>query len=220
MAIGLPGLGWPWDTGATRPGRRAPLILSTEAPIASEVTRLLNARASEDGDRFMDQLVPLIYDELKDLAAHRLRSERPDHTLQATALVHEAYARLVDVEIDFDSRAHFFALAARTMRRVLVDHARGRAREKRGSDARRVTLDDDLIAVDAAPDQLLDLDAALDRLSEHDPRKARVVELHFFGGLTYAETAAALDISEATVDRDLRMAKAWLATELDPEVPE
>lgn len=166
----------------------------------------------------MDQLVPLIYEELRDLAAQRLRAERPDHTLQATALVHEAYARLVDVEIDFDSRAHFFALAARTMRRILVDHARSRSREKRGGDQQRVTLGDDVIGVDTAPDQLLDLDEALNRLAEQDPRKARVVELHFFGGLTYAETAAALEISEATVDRDLRMAKAWLATELDPDV--
>lgn len=184
------------------------------------MTRLLNARSAEGGEEVMDRLVPIIYDELKDLAAHRLRSERPDHTLQATALVHEAYARLVDVEIDFESRAHFFALAARTMRRVLVDHARARAREKRGGDAQRVTLGDDLVAVDTAPGRLLDLDAALDRLADYDPRKARVVELHFFGGLTYAETAAALDISEATVDRDLRMAKAWLATELDPDVEE
>ncbi len=164
----------------------------------------------------MEQLVPLIYDELRALAAKRLRSERPDHTLQATALVHEAYARLVDADIDFQGRAHFFAVAAQTMRRVLVDHARARSRDKRGGGARPITLEDDIAALDTRPDDLLDLDAAMNRLAERDPRKAQVVELHFFGGLTYAEIASAVDISEATVDRDLRMAKAWLATELDP----
>lgn len=188
----------------------------SELPIASEVTRLLLARAGDGDDQVMERLVPLIYDELRKLAAQRLRSERPDHTLQATALVHEAYARLVDADIDFQGRAHFFAVAAQTMRRVLVDHARARARDKRGGGARLITLEDDMAALDTKPDDLLDLDAALHRLAERDERKAKVVELHFFGGLTYAEIASAVQISEATVDRDLRMAKAWLATELDP----
>lgn len=188
----------------------------SELPIASEVTRLLLARAGDGDDQVMERLVPLIYDELRKLATQRLRSERPDHTLQATALVHEAYARLVDADIDFQGRAHFFAVAAQTMRRVLVDHARARARDKRGGGARLITLEDDMAALDTKPDDLLDLDAALHRLAERDERKAKVVELHFFGGLTYAEIASAVQISEATVDRDLRMAKAWLATELDP----
>lgn len=192
-----------------------PHATGREPDIASEVTRILLAHSGDMDDQLMERLVPLIYDELRGLAAKRLRSERADHTLQATALVHEAYARLVDAEIDFQNRAHFFAVAAQTMRRVLVDHARARARDKRGGGARPVTLDDDMASWEARPDDLLDLNAALDRLAERDQRKAKVVELHFFGGLTYAEIATAVGISEATVDRDLRMAKAWLATELD-----
>lgn len=180
----------------------------------SQVTRLLSAWRSSGDERLLDELVPLVYDELRELAARRLGGERSDHTLQATALVHEAYARLVDSEVDFADRVHFFALAATTMRRILVDHARARAREKRGGGAAHVTLSEELAASPEEPEEMLALDEALSRLAEHDHRKAKVVELHFFGGLTYAETATALDISEATVDRDLRMAKAWLAREM------
>jgi len=182
--------------------------------MSSEVTRLLSAWRSSGDERLLDELVPLVYDELRELAARRLGGERSDHTLQATALVHEAYARLVDSEVDFADRVHFFALAATTMRRILVDHARARAREKRGGGAAHVTLSEELAASPEEPEEMLALDDALRRLAEHDPRKAKVVELHFFGGLTYAETATALDISEATVDRDLRMAKALLAREM------
>jgi len=182
--------------------------------MASEVTRLLAAwRGSGDEDA-LDRLIPLVYDELHALAARRLRGERPDHTLQATALVHEAYARLVEGDVRFDDRAHFFALAATAMRRILVDHARHRGRDKRGGGRARVTLNDEIAAAADRPDDILALDEAIERLAEHDERKARVVELHFFGGLTYAEIAAALEVSEATVDRDLRMAKAWLGNEL------
>lgn len=188
----------------------------------SQVTRLLSAWRSSGDDRLLDELVPLVYDELRELAARRLSGERSDHTLQATALVHEAYARLVDSEVDFADRVHFFSLAATTMRRILVDHARARAREKRGGGAAHVTLSEELSASPEEPEEMLALDEALSRLAEHDQRKAKVVELHFFGGLTYAETATALDISEATVDRDLRMAKAWLAREMsgNPSGPE
>ncbi|MGH7471484.1 MAG: sigma-70 family RNA polymerase sigma factor [Longimicrobiales bacterium] len=158
----------------------------------------------------LDRLIPLVYAELRHIAARQLRNERPDHTLEATALVHEAYGRLVDAEISWQDRAHFFAVAARTMRRVLVDHARAQQRTKRGAGAVRVTLDDK-IALDAAdPDDILALDRALDALAELDARKAEVVQLHFFGGLTYDHIAEALGISAATVDRDLRMARAWL----------
>lgn len=182
--------------------------------MASEFTRLLSAWRASGDERLLDELVPLVYDELRELAARRLGGERPDHTLRATALVHEAYARLVDAEVDFSDRAHFFALAATTMRRILVDHARARARKKRGGGADHVTLSEELEASPERPDELVALDDALKRLAERDERKAKVVELHFFGGMTYAETAEALGVSDATVDRDLRMAKAWLAREM------
>jgi RNA polymerase sigma factor (TIGR02999 family) len=181
--------------------------------MATEVTRLIAAWRAGD-DEALDRLVPLVYDELRALARHRLREERGDHTLQATALVHEAYARLVGAELELADRAHFFAVAARTMRRILVDHARARAREKRGGGARVVSLAEDVAADGERGEELLALDDAIARLAEMSERKAQVVELHYFGGLTYPETAAALGISEATVDRDLRMAKAWLANEL------
>lgn len=182
--------------------------------MSSEVTRLLRQWRDSDEAGALDRLVPLVYDELRALAAHHLSHERRGHTLQPTALVHEAYARLVDGEPRFENRAHFFALVARTMRRVLVDHARAKSTQKRGGGARSVTLTEGNAAVDPMTVDLLALDEALERLAEVDERKAKVIELHFFGGLTYAETSAALDISEATVDRDLRVAKAWLGEQL------
>lgn len=157
--------------------------------------------------------MPLVYDELRALAAKRLRRE-PGHTLQPTALVHEAYAKLVGADAKFTDRAHFFALAARAMRSVLIDHARARNSAKRGGGRAPVTLTEGSASQDPAPLDVLALDEALSRLAEVDARRAKVVELHFFGGLTYEETSVALGISEATVDRDLRMAKAWLAEQL------
>jgi RNA polymerase sigma factor (TIGR02999 family) len=180
----------------------------------SEVTQLLFEWRQGDAEA-LDRLVPLVYAELRRVASRQLRSERSDHTLQPTALVHEAYARLVDAEVAWTDRTHFFAIAARTMRRVLVDHARGLQREKRGGGAVRVTLDENLEVEAGTPDEMLALDAALDRLQEIDARKADVVQLHYFGGLTYDQIAEALGISAATVDRDLRMAKAWLHAELE-----
>ncbi len=162
----------------------------------------------------MDQLIPLVYDELRGLAAARLRGERQDHTLQPTALVHEAYARLVQADVGYENRTHFFAVAAQMMRRILVDHARRLRSAKRGGGAVAITLNDDVAGTAGPAPDVLALDEALTSLAEREPRKAQVVELHFFGGLTYAETASALGISEATVDRDLRMAKAWLAAEM------
>jgi RNA polymerase sigma factor (TIGR02999 family) len=176
-------------------------------------TRLL--QAWRGGDRAaLDRLLPVVYDELAGLAHHVLRAERSDHTLQTRALVHEAYIRLVDADISFQDRAHFMAIAARTMRRILVDYARSRIRQKRGGGAVRIDIDKvDLPAPDGGIGILL-LHDALERLASFDARKAEIVELHFFGGLTYDETAAALGLSAATVDRELRMAKAWLKVEM------
>jgi RNA polymerase sigma factor (TIGR02999 family) len=159
--------------------------------------------------------MPLLYDELARIAHGALSAERRDHTLQTRALVHEAYLRLVDAEVAVHDRAHFLALAARTMRRVLTDHARARRRVKRGGERVRVSITD-LPAPDTAVDYL-DLESALTRFEAQDARAARVLELHFYGGLDYAETAEALGISRATVDRDLRLGKAWLRRELQLE---
>jgi RNA polymerase sigma factor (TIGR02999 family) len=185
-------------------------------PAAHEVTRLLHSWSG--GERAaIDQLLPLVYDELRGVARRRLGRERHGHTLQATALVHEAYVRLVGSEVEWKDRAHFFALAATTMRRVLVDHARARGADKRGAGAEIVSLDRtlvDLAAQHGDTVDLIDLDRALRALEAQDPRKVKVMEAHVFGGLTYREIAEALGISEATVDRDLRMARAWLARAL------
>lgn len=184
--------------------------------MAEKVTALIRDWRSGD-EEALDRLIPMVYAELKSLADRSLRRERPDHTLQTTALVHEAYGRLVQADIDFADRAHFFAVAARTMRRILVDHARARARLKRGGPHVDLTLDEHLAAVQERPEEFLALDEALDRLAGVDERKAKVVELHYFGGLTYAEIARALEVSDVTVFRDLRLAKAWLADELGPD---
>jgi len=182
------------------------------APEQKPVTQLL--RQWSAGDKAaLDQLMPLVYDQLRRLASRCMASERPGHTLRATAIVHEAYVRLVDSNLDFNDRVHFFAMAARLLRQILVDHARAQNRQKRGGGAIDLTLDE---AILVAPDQpgIVELNDALERLSSVDPRKAQVVELLYFGGLTYDEAAAALGISAATVHRELRMAKAWLLTEL------
>lgn len=196
------------------PGPGGPTAADGGRTISSDVTRLLDQWRSTGDDRAMDQLIPLVYDELRGLAAARLRGERNDHTLQPTALVHEAYARLVQADVGYQNRTHFFAVAAQMMRRILVDHARRIQSAKRGGGAVAITLQEDLAGAAGPRSDVLALDEALTRLAEREPRKAQVVELHFFGGLTYAETASALEISEATVDRDLRMAKAWLAAEM------
>lgn len=161
----------------------------------------------------LDALMPLVYDELRRLAQHYMRGERPQHTLQATALVNEAYLRLVDMKVSWHDRAHFFAVAARLMRRMLVDHARAQHREKRESGP-KVSLDEALEVSCQPASDLLVLDEALDELATLDQRKAEIVELHFFGGLSNEEVAEALGVSRATVQRELRMAKAWLNHEL------
>lgn len=177
-----------------------------------QVTRLLREWGGGSKEA-LDQLMPLVYGQLRKLAARCLASESPAHTLRATALVNEAYLRLVGAEVSFNDRVHFFAVAARLLRHILVDHARAHGRQKRGAGAERLALDEAVLVGAAQPD-LLELDEALSRLAERDKRKSEVVELLFFGGLTYEETAAALQISPATVHRELTMAKAWLYREL------
>ena len=185
----------------------------------SDVTRILSA--IEQGDPYAAELLlPLVYDELRKLAAARMAAEAPGQTLDATALVHEAYARLVDAEIGARSRGQFFALASRAMRNVLVDHARARGSAKRGGDGIRVTLDEALVVSSEPDPRLLDLDAALTAFAAQDERKARALEMHFFGGLTYEEIAEALEVSVSTIRGDVRLAKAWLAARLEGRDPD
>lgn len=176
------------------------------------VTTLLRDWRSGDKEA-LDELVPLIYDDLRRIAARHLQSERPGHTLQATALVNEAFARLVEADLEFHDRAHFLSIAARTMRRILTDYGRARRSQKRGGGVSPVTLHEDIVA-DSTSTDIVDIDDALVKLAEIDARKSDILVLHFFGGMTYDETAEALGISTATVDRDLRLAKAWLVNEL------
>lgn len=181
---------------------------------AEEVTRLLAAWS--DGDRsVLDRLIPLVERELHHLAHRYLSRERPGHTLQTTALVNEAYLRLVGQRrARFESRAHFFAIAAQIMRRILLNHARDRAASKRGGGVRRVSLDDAAVLSDERAEELLAVDEALDSLAKLDERKARVVELRYFGGLTVDETAEVLGVHPNTVTREWGQAKAFLHREL------
>jgi RNA polymerase sigma factor (TIGR02999 family) len=181
-----------------------------------DVTNLLVAWGRGD-EAALDDLVPLVQAELHRIANRCMRGERMDHTLQATALVNEAYVRLVDVRrIEWQDRAHFLAMAARLMRRVLVDHARSRGYQKRGGGAVRVTLVEGLAVADEPGCDLVALDDALNALAALDERKSRIVELRFFGGLTVEETATVLKVSVDTVMRDWKVAKAWLLRELRP----
>lgn len=173
------------------------------------MTDLLAASRSGDPSAF-DQLLPLLYDELHAIAGRHMRGERADHTLQPTALVHEAFLRLTGVDLAYDDRTHFIRAASQAMRRVLVDHARARLAAKRGGGL-RVTLDEALAPQDDRIVDLLVLDDALNRLAEAEPRWARVVELRFFGGLEVSEVANALGVSTATAKRDWQFARAWLA---------
>ena len=175
-------------------------------------------RAAEGDPHVATELMPLVYDELRALAVAHLRRERPDHTLQPTALVHEAYLRLVDqTRVAWKDRFHFFAVAAEAIRRVLVDHARAKRAAKRTAPGPRVTIDATLRTTGEDDVDLLDIDDALQRLAALDARRARVVELRFFGGLSLEETAQALGVSEGTVKGDWRLARAWLERELSSE---
>ncbi len=183
---------------------------ATNDDARGEVTRLLCAIS--DGDQqAVASLLPLVYDELRAAAQRLLNQERANHTLQPTALVHEAYLRLVDQsEQGWESRGHFFGVAAKAMRRVLVDHARAHNALKRGGGRLRLSLDESALPVEAASEYVEALDEALGDLSEIDEQKSRIVELRFFGGLTTEEAAEALEVSTRTVERDWRLAKAWL----------
>jgi RNA polymerase sigma factor (TIGR02999 family) len=192
------------DDGSTSPDRAT-----------TEITDLLHAHAAGDASA-LDQLLPRVYGELRRIARLRLRRERDAHTLAATDLVHEAYLKLLPVErVDWRSRAHFFAIASRAMRNVLVDHAVRRGAAKRGAGATALALDDSDAAAAGQPlDDLIALSEALERLEQLDARQARVVECRFFGGLSLDVTAAALNTSAATVSRDWAFARAWLHHEL------
>jgi RNA polymerase sigma factor (TIGR02999 family) len=182
----------------------------------ADATELLLAWSNGDKSAF-DKLVPLVHKELRVLAERYMRRERPDHTLQATALVNEAYVRLVDVNrIHWQNRTHFLAIAAQTMRRILVEFARQRHRQKRGGGAMRVTMTDAEHVVHEIGPGLVALSDALSALASFDPRMSQVVELRFFGGLTVQETADVLNVSPETVMRDWKTAKAWLLRELSP----
>lgn len=182
----------------------------------NEVTQLL--QAAKDGDRTaLERLLPLVYADLKRRAHNQLRGERDGHTLNTTALVHEAYLKLVgERDSDWANRGHFLNVASQAMRRILIDHARAKLAQKRGGDKAHVTYDDDLMGLQDDPAQLLALDSALNKLAEFDDRQANIVQLQFFGGLTQEEIAQSLDISLATVKREWRMARAWLTKMMTP----
>lgn len=191
-----------------------PTLNAVGDPLSQNITHLL--KEWSDGDqRALDELTPLVYEELRQQATRYLRKERAGHSLQATALINEAFLRLIDVKnVQWQSRAHFFAIAANLMRRILVDHARRRDAEKRGGPQMRLTLDE-TVAIAKQPDvDLLAIDQALDRLAAIDEQQARVVELRFFSGLSVEETAAALGVSPKTVKRDWSVARAWLRREI------
>jgi RNA polymerase sigma factor (TIGR02999 family) len=176
----------------------------------NEVTQLLVAWGNGD-QAALDQLMPLVYSELHRLAHRHIRKERPGHTLQTSALLNEAFVRLVDVrDVQWQSRAHFFGIAAQMMRRILVDYARSRRYAKRGGDARQVSFDEELIVSRQLSADVVELHDALNELAGIDERKSKVVELKFFGGLSIEETAEVLGVSPGTVMRDWTLAKAWL----------
>ena len=180
---------------------------------SESVTSYLRALSAGNKEA-LDQLMPLVYDQLHRLAAKCLRAERPNHTLRATALVNEAYLRLVDADVDWQDRVHFFAISARILRRILVDHAKANRSQKRGGGEEKLQFDEAVMVGPQSEAGIIELDLALERLAEHDRRKSEIIELLCFGGLTYDETAAALNISPATVHRELKMAKAFLHREL------
>ena len=189
-------------------------------PSTHEFTVLL--RAWGDGDtQALDRLAPLVYQELRRIARGYMAHERPGHTLQATALVNEAYLRLIDVQgVRWQDRAHFLGICARAMRQILVDHARSRASQKHGGNQVTVQFDESLGVPESPHSYLLELDDALNRLAVLDPRKSQVVELRFFGGLSLEETAEALKTSPRTVKRDWQLARAWLYRELSGKKPD
>jgi RNA polymerase sigma-70 factor, ECF subfamily len=190
--------------------------MKDETPPPDEVTALLIDWSNGDAAAY-EKLVPLVYAELHRLAHRYMSRERPDHTLQTTALVGEAYLRLVDQKVHWQNRTHFFAIAAELMRRILVDHARAHSYAKRGGGARNLELNEAMVMARDRSTELVALDEALTRLAEFDVRKSRVVELRFFGGLSVDETARVLGVSLNTVKRDWTSARAWLYREVSGE---
>lgn len=187
--------------------------------MALDVTRLL-VDWSKGNQAALDELAPLVYQDLHQRARNYLRHERPDHTLQPTALIHEAYLRLVNESLpEWNGRAHFYAVASRVMRQILVDHARRHQAGKRGSGAANVSLDDALVPARSENTDLMALDEALDKLAAFDQRKCRIVEMRYFGGCTVEETAEALGIAGITVMREVRVAEAWLRRTMLGEAP-
>src|SRR6185369_7080940 len=184
-----------------------------EAPAAPDITQLLRRWKLGDSEA-AEQLATALYQELRRTAGHYMRQEREGHTLQTTALVNEAYLRLAGVRMEYRDRTHFFAFAAQVMRRVLVDHARSRGYQKRGAGAAMLPLDEGALALPQRGADIVALDEALSELARRDARKARVVELRFFGGLSVEESALALSVSTQTVLRDWSLAKAWLTREI------
>ena len=177
-------------------------------------TQLLLAWRSGGSPDAVNGLMSVLYVELERIAHDAMKSERPNHTLQTHALLHEAYVRLIDAKVDWRGRAHFLAVAARTMRRILVDHAKARGRIKRDGGVRVELIDGMQSPGSDAPIDMLVLSDSIDRLAAQDDRKAQIIELHFFGGLTCEETAEALGVSVTTIERELRIARAWLRREL------
>jgi RNA polymerase sigma factor (TIGR02999 family) len=187
------------------------------SPAPKEVTQLLIAWSNGEEDT-QEKLVPLIYDELRRIARRYMKREPAGHTLQTTALVNEAYLRLIEQKgVKWQNRAHFFAISAQLMRRILVSMARARHANKRGGEARQVSLDEALVISEERAAELVALDEAMNELAALDPRRSRVVELRYFGGLSVEETAEVLNISPETVMRDWKRAKAWLFTELSDD---
>jgi RNA polymerase sigma factor (TIGR02999 family) len=181
---------------------------------AQNITQLLKDWG-EGNQGVLDELMPMVYDELRRQAARHLRKERPNHTLQTTALIHEAYLKLIGQEVNWQNRSHFFAIASQAMRRILVDHARTRHREKRGGIVENLPLEEALAAgTEEKRLDLVELDEALTRLAKLDERQAKIVELRYFSGLSIDETAEVLGVSNSTVRADWTMAKAWLKNEI------
>jgi RNA polymerase sigma factor (TIGR02999 family) len=183
--------------------------MQSEAGSAQNVTALLHAWR-EGRANARDELMTIVYPQLRSLASRYMSGEKPSHTLSATGLVHEAYLKIFGSEVPWSDRVHFFAVSARVMRHILVDHAKANRRERRGGAAKKMCLEDAVVISSEPEHRLLDLDKALRNLSELDQRKADLVELLYFGGMSQAEAAEVLNISEATAQRDLRMATAWL----------
>lgn len=178
-----------------------------------QITQLLSRWQGGDAGA-LEEAVPYLHAELRRLAAYFMTKERVGHTLQSTALVNEAYMRIVDIDLKIEDRAHFLALAAKIMRRILVDHARGKSRQKRGDGVKPISLDESAILCESGDPRVIDLDEALNKLETFDARLAKTVELVYFGGLTTQETADALGVSRVTLNKDMNLAKAWLYNEI------